>query len=291
MKRFIIKTIFFIFIFFILDNLLYQALFRLWRKTDFIYSRVVVQKPDIIFFGDSKTRHGIIPDIIKQETEVANYNIARFGSGVVYSKAVQGIILSHYRPKVFVIQYMHLPLLDDTVYRLAPYLGDKELSRILSFYPYNVRLKIELFKTIRFNSQILTIFYRLLEKYDSTNGYVPLYGVSSMDRTESFVNNRGLLKLKPGVGESVLKEFMAEAKKNNIKVIMLGMPVLGKDEIGSFDTWKNLAKENGIPILDFLQTNQLSLDCFRDSTHLNDRGAREFSFLLGREINKLLKEE
>jgi hypothetical protein len=220
---------------------------------------------------------------------MSGYNIARYGSGIAYSRGVQGIILSHYRPKLFVIQYMPLSLEREATYSLAPYFGAKELRQTLSDYPYNVKVKFELFKTFRFNSQVLTIFYRLFNNYDSSDGYVPLSGVSGADRTKN--NERSAVNLKPGIGESILREFIEKAKINNVKVIMLAMPVLERDELESYDIYKRIAKEYDIPFLDFVQTDSLSSDYFWDSNHLNDKGAKKFSSLLGEEIKRLPKED
>jgi hypothetical protein len=290
MKNIIVKFIIFISIFFLLDNLLYQALSQLWRNTDFIYNKVISGKPDVIFFGDSKTRYGIVSDIAAQKIGMRAYNVARYGSGIAYSKGVQNIILSHYRPKLFVMQYMSLSLEREAAYSLAPYLGNNELKQMLSNYPSNVKVKFELFKTFRFNSQVLTMLYRLFNDYDPYNGYVPLYGVSGIDRTENF-NERLAPNFKLEIGKSLLKEFIEEAKKNNIKVIMLAMPVLKRDEFESYDIYKRIAKEYSVPFLDFTQTNLLALDYFWDSNHLNDNGAKKFSSFLGEEIKRLLEDK
>ena len=93
MKKFIFKAIFFLIVFFILDSILYRGFFILHRKTDFLYNRLLEKKPDIIFFGDSKFRYGINPDVISETTGMTSYNIARSGNGIVYSMGVESIIL------------------------------------------------------------------------------------------------------------------------------------------------------------------------------------------------------
>jgi len=291
MKKLVFKSIVFIAMFFICDNLLYQGLFLVWRKTDFVYNKVIAKKPDMIFLGDSKTRYGIVPNVIKEKTGITSYNLARYGSGISYSRGIEHVILSSYHPRIFVLQCMPLSLEREAVYSLAPYLRNKELKQMLSRYPYNVKVKFELFKTFRFNSQILTMLYRLFNDYDSSSGYVPLYGISGANRTENFNNEKIVPNLKYEIGKSLLEEFIEEAKMNNVKVIMLAMPVLERDEAESYNTYRQIAKNYDIPFLNAVQTSLLSSDCFWDSSHLNDDGARRFSSFLGEEIKRLIEDK
>lgn len=294
MKKITIYILLFILIFVVLDTVLSHALAYLWHRTDFIYNGVIAQESDILFFGDSKCRHGIVPEIVHAETGITAYNIARYGSGIIYSKGIQDLILSYYHPKLFVIQYMPLTTERGAIYSLAPYFDNKKVCDILSYYPFLVRLKYSLTKTLRYNSLLLTIFYRLFAEYDTAFGYVPLYGVSEIDKTERADGlGSDQEKLSEWLGECFLIKFIEDAKeKNGAKVIILIMPTLKERDMASYPVYKKVALRYGVPILDFSKEENLriglSRDFFWDVNHLNNKGAVKFTQVLAAEIAKII---
>jgi len=294
MKKFIFKAIFFIGFFFILDNIVYKGLFILNSKTDFLCNKVLVKKPDIIFFGDSKCRYGIKPDIISQKTGMSSYNIARSGNGILYSKGVESVILSYYRPKLFVIQVMSLSSEREALVSLAPYLDNRKVKKLFSYYPLRVTAKYYLFRTSRYNSMLLTMIHRLFANYDPNDGYVPLFGTSSMDKTKLSSEDSAGMPFSLSSGKNLLIEFIEEAKKNSVDMIMINMPAMKEEKDVSCEIYKSIAKIYNIEFFDFSVSKEnkymrLQGDYFWDEGHLNNNGAGVFSSMLGSEIVKFIK--
>lgn len=292
MKKIIFKAIVFILLFFILDSIFCGLFSILHKRTDFFYNKLLVKKPDIIFFGNSKTRHDIIPKIIEQKTGMSAYNIARYGSGVLFSYGAEAIILPHYRPKLFVIQAMSLTKEREALDSLAPYFDNRNVKRLLSYYPYDIKIKYNFFKTARYNSILLTIIYRLFTDYDPYDGYVPLYGISNINRAVR-LQNRGSGRLFSFIsGKNLLVKFIEEARREMVDVIIVEMPTLHNQRSDSYNACMDISRRYNVTLLDFSRKEKdfkLSSDYFRDASHLNDEGAKVFSSVLGEEIARLMK--
>jgi hypothetical protein len=293
MKKFIFKGILFVVFFLILDTLFYSIISMLFQKTDFIYNKVLVEKPEILFFGDSRFKHGIVPRILSQSTGMSSYNISQYGSGIMYSKGLTPLIFSHYHPKLIIIQVMPIDRDRGALHELAPYFNNKTVKHNLIYYPYNIRFKYMSCKTIQYNGAFLPAIYKLFVKdADPFDGYAPFFtstpGINRLVLGEK--NKTPRIKfIVPG--EKLLVEMVREAKNNTSIVVIVEMPTSTGQREKSSLAYRKIAKEYKIPYLDFQEENkpwQLNDDCFYDMTHLNDKGAQIFTNILSEEIVKLI---
>ncbi|NQT07269.1 MAG: hypothetical protein HQ575_06995 [Candidatus Omnitrophica bacterium] len=289
MKKIIIKIFIFIIILLVLDRVLFMGISVLYKKSDLTsLGKILKKKYDIIYLGDSQSLHGIIPSIVKNESGLSGYNASMDGSGIVFAKGFESIILSHYYPKAFVLQVMPLKEERGAISKLAPYFTNSEVRQLISYYPISIRVRYSFFKSSCYNSLLLFIIKRLLIKHGSNDGYRPLYGVKTGD---SLVREEAKIAFKNG--EYVLKAFIEKARKNHIEVIIIKMPTLEQEKNYCYDTYSDFAKIYNIPLIDFSVKDNKHMrwakEYFYDDYHLNNKGATAFSLVLGEEINTLRK--
>lgn len=265
----------------------------LYQKSRFnALKQILMEKPDVIYLGNSKFLSGIMPEAIKRETGLSGYNASANGSGIVFAKGLESVILSYYRPKIFVIQVMPLSSERGAMSRLAPYLHNSGVKNLLSYYPYNIRIKYGLLKTSRYNSMLVVIIKGLFGKLDSQCGYRPLFGSLSQKRSRQ-VRSSIETNFPAQFGETLLRNFIEEARRNQVEIIMVEMPILKQEKNDGYDTYGNFAKIYNIPLINLSKKSDTCLqstkEYFWDKFHLNNKGVTVFSAVLGEEINKFIK--
>ncbi len=276
----------------LVDRVCYLGFSQVFRRTDFLYAKVLARQPQLLFLGDSQSRHGIVPAETVAGTGLPSYNLARYGSGIVYTSGVYQFVRAHYRPQVLVVQVMALASERGAMHSLAPYFDESSVRQLLTHYPYRVRLKYALSKMLRYNSRILTSCYRLFREYDPHDGYVPLFGIAGNDRTR--INPGGEVKLGgfQRLGEDLMEGLILDAHAAGIQVVFVEMPTLGSVRVDSSAQFQLLATRHHIPYLDFQEGGGINLalshEHFRDAFHLNDEGARLFSKALGEQLASVL---
>jgi len=265
----------------------------LYQKSDLSnLDQILTEKPDIIYLGNSRFLSGIIPEVVRRETGLSGYNASADGGGIVFAKGFESVIMSYYCPKVFVIQIMPLDSERGSLNRLAPYFNNSEVRNLLSYYPCNIRLKYALFKTSRYNSMLQSIIKRLFVKFGSRHGYRPQFGSQSVMKPGKTIppQKTGLTVQSE---EIILRNFIEKAINSNIDVIIVKMPTLKQEKNNYYDVYSNFAKIYNIPLIDLSEKDdghtQWTKEYFWNNGHLNNKGATVFSSLLGKEINKFIK--
>ena len=286
MKAKVYKSILFLVVFFVLDNIVYAGFSFLHNKSSLL--DFLEERPDIIYVGDSQILHGVIPKIIEEKTGMSGYNLASEGSGVIFAKGIQSVVLNYYRPKVFVLEAMNIRNERGARSRLAPYFKLKEVKQLFSFYPYHIRFMYSYIKSARYNSMLLTILKAqfFTSKHSATDGYLPKYGKRQKART--FWSNKPKKTIDYATSERYLEGFVKEANKNNITVIFVRMPTLIGDR-EYYDLYKDIAKKHGAIFLNLGTEGiykQLPQEYFYDHLHLNNDGAILFSSIFGKEIER-----
>jgi|GEM_PF-5342164 len=286
MKKLLLKVIFFIILFFILDYILYSGLFIFFNKPRF--EQYLDKNTEVVFFGDSRFLSGINPRVIKELYNIYGYNMAPQGSSIISARGMEAVVMHHYLPKIAVLEVMNLDHERSARQNLAPYYYLPEIRKLLQIYPYHVRLTYEYIKSSRYNSLILHIIRDNLIKADKGNmGYKPLYG-SVKSLAALALTKQSLIKN----GVAILTEFIEQARMNNVGVVFVEMPTLRGDRSQSHDDYVAAALKYDIPFLDYSKEGKdffaLPQSCFYDATHLNDRGAAIFSVILGEKLVQLI---
>jgi hypothetical protein len=285
MKRIGIGVMAFVLGYLLLDRGLYALVTPAFRRTDFVYAQVISRQPEVIFFGDSQCRHGIVPPAATAPLQAEGYNLARAGSGMVYTAGVYRAVSAHYRPRLVVVQVMRLASERGAMTSLAPYFDEPGVADLLQYYPLTVRLKYRVSKMLRYNSQLISTTYRLFRPYDELAGYVPLYGVAEGDRTGIGVGSGAAIGAVEQLGRSLLSDLIAAARADGADVVFIEMPTLNALQVDPTGVYREMAAARDIPYLDFNVGGEHDVRFparyFRDVDHLNDEGARAFSAKLG----------
>jgi len=285
MKKNYLKIIIFIILFFLLDNAIGSAISFMFNRSDRYIPRIIaLKRPSVFYFGTSKTKHGIIPAAVFRETGLNGYNAAAAGYGIVESCGFEKVILAETKPGLMVVEAMQFKPDYNAINDLAPYLGYPQIRDMLKIFPLRVRLFYALFKTARYNSKK---FFHFSDKND---GYKPLYGISPMINIEE--------PYSPADGSTeiarMMEGFLRQAADNGVRVIIVRMPMFFQDDkAGYYEVYKKLAALYGQEMLDLsreaIGRDVLPDDCFWDIGHLNDKGARIFSSILGKKIAAYLE--
>ncbi len=294
MKRFIFKIILFIVILFIIDYILYLGIDALYKMSDqYSFDSLQEKRPDIVYFGASRCLHGVIPSVVEEECGLAGYNIASDGSGIVFSKGIESVILSEYTPKIFAIHIMSLEEEKKSLNNLGPHLDNPKVRRLfLDYYSLRTRARFGVFKTSRYNSLILYMLKRLFVKRGLQDGYKPLYGTSLLNRTARVNADKRKAVFSKMIysksGERLLRAFIEEAEDAGVKVIAFETPApMGKTK-DPYKAFKDILADYDVPVFDFStkygEESVFTYDHFYDLSHLNHKGAELFSELFGRRL-------
>ena len=108
-----------------------------------------------------------------------------------------------------------------------------------------------------------------------------------------FPEDRYVFKENP-VMENVFRSFISGIRREGIKVVLVLPPLCGSASFygeavrQTKDCFKAIAKECGVPVLDYLQVPVFEdSTLFIDSVHLNKKGAKVFSDSLAHDIMRL----
>lgn len=291
MKHILFKIALLCCLVFVLDRALGWGLDKLYlRDPRNSLWQAAAERSPIVFLGSSRDKHAIVPKIIEEKTGLSVYNAAYDGAGMAYMRAGGAFLLSHYLPKIMVISVIHLDQERADIRKFAPYLDEPAVRPLLADYTWQIRLKYAWLKTPRYNSMLFKLIKRSFEARDLKAGYESFYGKApeTIPDAGAFAGAGGELKQ----GEQLLKDLVADARRRGVLPVLLELPTGREKSSLSYFTYRDLAKTQGIPFLDFSKGGrenfELSPDCFYEEGHLNDKGAREFSAVLGNRLAHLL---
>jgi hypothetical protein len=291
MKRLVKLLTIFILVFFALDNVIYYCCNYIYRHSSY-FSFTKLRAIDVLYFGTSRTQCGIDPKRIEDKTGLYGYNVAGNGAGVVYSKALGSVFLKYYYPKLFVIEVM--PLNEDrrALNFIPPLFFDKDVYRLVKYYPFNIRLRYCIFKSVRFNSFILGLAKQIVLRPKANSDFVPLFGHRQKKYFEENLQERIFFE-KTFEGEKMGERFITglidDAKDRNIDVVFVRMPLKEGYYEEDFDVYNRLAIRHNIKIVDLSrEVLRLSDDDFYDFLHVNEKGMEKLCECLAAKLQEEL---
>lgn len=245
-------------------------------------------RADILVFGSSSANHHYVPEVFEDSLRASFYNTGRDGSGIFYQTALLKSVLSHYTPKVIILDYAgdfeKGAVAYDRMSSLLPYYRPHaEIRSILELKGPYERIKL-LSEIYPFNSQILTIAIgntALNKKRKPDNkGYVALY--KEWPGKINLITTCLTIDLDSNKLNS-FRDFIIYAKKSGAKVFVIFSPVFqNNNNRQEIDICNDICSYENIPFIDvskdtlFLNHNHL----FQDIGHLNHNGALIFSNLI-----------
>ena len=265
------------------------------RSTYTIYEA----KEDILIFGSSHAHRHYVPDVIEKELSKTCYNAGAEGQQLLYHAALQKMIFKRSRPKLIVLNIDESFLFkSDIAYNrlhdLHPYYQDfkNELRPILGLNSSLINFKL-FFKSYRTNSTLIhALRYHLSPQIDY-KGYRPLDDKMTLDKVDTYKKTPSEKEFIEEIDDffvEALKNFISEAKQNNVKLLFVTSPnLIERDHSNneSLNRIKKIADLEGVPFLDFLNSPQYmnQLELFHDPSHLNDDGAKLFTSTMAHFIN------
>lgn len=299
MKRFIIKLLAFLLLMFIVDRAvgLGMKYMQEHAKGGYVghHNKIIYNSyEDILIFGSSRAIHHYNPQIIKDSLGVSCYNCGQDGNGIILFYGWWQIMKERHTPKLVI--YDVTPGFDLLVGEdNHKYLGwlrseydNKNIKQIFEDVDYTEKYKMQSMM-YRYNSKFLqniVDFIHPIFKIKS-DGFLPLKGALDemkikKKRRDSEIPKIDSLKLE------LIEKLVVDIKRHNSQVILVASPVwYGKEDV-QFDALRRICKEHNVQFFNYsnnpkyLKNNRF----FKDGSHLNARGADEFTKDLIIELNR-----
>lgn len=246
---------------------------------------------DVVLLGASRCHHHYVPSIMADSLGMSVYNAGVGGSDNIYSHyLVLCHLLRHHTPRIVCLELMpsdyqkeadpfhalsfFAPLFGqcsqaDSLYMLA---GSYWKYRLSHLYRYNAKA----------TSNILGLFINRQSLAD--NGYIPL---PQPAKTLQGPEREGVAVLGCDSQKlTFLRRFIALCRQQGILLVFTVSPRLTEAPDSLYMPLKVVAREAGIPFLDY-HGQHLYHDhpeYFKDGLHLWDHGARLFTMLFASDL-------
>lgn len=251
---------------------------------------------DILIFGSSRAIHHYNPKIITDSLGLTCYNCGQDGNGILLYYGWWEIIKEHHRPKVIIYDItapFDLLLGEDN----HKYLGwlkesyDRSCIRDI-FDSVDKTEKIKMISQMyRYNSK----FHQIIADF-----FYPVYTV----KANGFVPMKGevdTLRIKKKSADSLVENIQFDSLKiyylnkfidatDGVKLIFTVSPMWYGTAPEQLSPIKEICQKRNIPFLDFSNNTKYvhNYNLFKDGSHLNSKGADEFTRDMINEIRKHL---
>jgi len=250
---------------------------------------------DILIFGSSRAIHHYNPQIITDSLSLSCYNCGQDGNGILLYYGWWQIIKEHYKPKIIIYDIttsFDLHVGEDN----HKYLGwlkevyeRANISEIFDSVDKTERFKM-MSQMYRYNSkfhQIAADFVYPLYVVKA-NGFMPLQGEVDTMRIRKRNNNTPVKKVHfDPLKIEYLNKLIDETE--GVKLIFSVSPMWYGIAPEQLSAIKNICQQRSIPFVDFSNDPKYvhNNEYFKDGSHLNARGADEFT----RDLIKVLRKE
>ncbi len=299
-KKFIYKIFILIAIIFCVDFASGRFLEKFYKsaKSGICYQENYVMRrtnQDLLIFGSSRAAYHYVPSIIKDTLGISVYNCGREGTGIYYHYGVLLGTLNRYTPKIIFLDidyrdmYIHQGIFGIEVLKEHyPFFNkistEFDSLLVMSDKKNQIKLKSNLY---RYNSKFFKIISgNLIKNRDNVQGFREKNGIwknkiAPFKDIELIVDENKI---------ATLKKFIDKAKQKNVILVFTVSPYFMSSPEKLYDPLYEIAKENNIPILNYLdETKFLSnKSLFNDVLHLNKEGALLYSKLIASDARKLL---
>lgn len=249
---------------------------------------------DVVLMGTSRCHLQYVPSIISDSLGMSVYNGGIDASNNIYAHYIMlNLMLARYTPKVICLDVMtndfvklKNPFL--TVSFFSPYFGKNEhvdsVFRLAGTY-----WKYRISHLYRYNAKSVSNIVGLAvgRQTDEDHGYIP--NPKPTYTLDSLRYPRNKLKT-DSLKIEYIQRFVNLCKQKGVKLIFVISPMYTRVDADRYDVLKSLAKQNGIPLLDYHTTGLFwnHPDYFRDYKHLWDEGARAFSSIFASDLKVIL---
>jgi hypothetical protein len=249
-------------------------------------------KAEIIILGSSRAHNHYVSEIIEDSLKLTCFNTGMDGIYIQHSYAICRSIIKRYTPRIVLMEIIPGELFVNTVVydrlrNLLPYYKEnKEIRSVVNLKNRFIRLKLNS-KIYPFNSSLLEIGYGILKTEDinELKGYKPLFSnlpdttITHSVEYDDEIDNNTLV---------VLHALASDCDARHIKLIFIQSPRYTKvSQEKSISIINELTKKYDVEFWNYVNdTNFLKPEYFKDTYHMNDFGAHEFSKVIASTIKK-----
>ncbi len=287
MKKFIIKVIAFFCIIFVADILLGYSFSCMVKnaiggnngRINFICNQT---NEELLVFGSSRADHHYNSEILMDSLGLTCYNCGEDGNGIILNYGRFQMMLRRYRPRLIIYDIApSFDLLSNDNHKfigmLKPYYEREGVKDIFLAVDYTEKWKM-MSQLYRYNSIFLTIMADRFHPIQSMGfqGFRPLKGeldrmkVRKLDKTT-----------KEYQFDSLKIEFFNKFidKAEGIKLVFVESPVWYGMNTIQLTPIRDICIQRNIPFIDYSNNPKYvgNDELFKDGTHLNARGADEFT--------------
>ena len=295
MKKFLVKVVCFLFCIAIFDCIFGVVMGSIIKKIDiggagrdnFICNKV---KDDVLIFGSSRAELHYNAQMMTDSLGVSCYNCGEINSGIILAYGRLLMILERYTPKSIIYEvtpkFDYLDENEDNhkfLKRLKFHYDRKGIDSI--FYSIDPSEKYKMLSSsYQYNSSFFQYLIVFLSKVSSDTGIKGFRPFN--EEMDTMKVKKGLIYYDSRQGYQYdslkieyLHKFLNLTKEENINVIFVMSPVWYKQDTLVLEPIKNICEERNISLIDFSNNPKYvhNNKFFKDGTHLNARGADEFS--------------
>lgn len=290
MKRFILLIALFFVIIFIIDRAAGYTFAYMYENTKGGETKIRHHitnelSEDLLIFGSSRASHHYNPQILTDSLHLSSYNCGRDGKGIILFYGWWQLIQQYYRPKVIICDInpsYDLFVCEDN----NKFLGDLKVSydkaNVSSIFKdvdalENYKMMSHLY---RHNSYFITTVVNFIhprQMYNG-NGYAPLQGDVNMMQIRKDDKGKDAKQIQiDSLKISYLNKLIDEA--DGVQLIFAVSPIWYGFSAEELQPIVEICRKRNIPLIDFSNNPKYvhNNDLFKDGTHLNSRGADEYT--------------
>lgn len=278
------------------ESMYYKSKYGIFRRQIYCLTE---SQDDLMILGSSRAAHHYVPQIFEDSLGLTCYNAGSDGMCIYYH---YGILSSRIQrgcpPKLIILEVISTDAevsqgatfsLDASLDRYAPHYGEfAEIDSLFAFNGWKEKVKL-MSKTYRYNSKLVQTIKCNYIPWPEDRGYEALSGVMKVAEGEKVTDVLLSASDKPNIEErklAYLQKFIDKCKDNDIKLVMCYSPYYGRTIPKSIKMIEEIADENDVKFLNYGDDGRFQkTEYFQDASHLNDKGAKEYS----KEIANVLK--
>ncbi|MDE7457029.1 MAG: DUF1574 domain-containing protein [Prevotella sp.] len=301
MKKFILKvSVFFlvVLVFDILSGKAFSYLADHAKGGDNMRNNYICNgtNEDILVFGSSRAIHHYNPIIISDSLGMSCYNCGQDGNGAILNYGRYQLICQRYHPKILI--YDVIPEFDlltgennhKYLGHLRPYYDRKGIDKVFESVDDTEKYKM-MSQMYRYNSRFVQVISDYIQPLQSKGikGFRPLH--AEMDTMKISKRNKDEKEPKP-IYDPLKIEYINKMvnESKDTKVVFVVSPCWDGMDTTSLAPVKTICQQQAIPFIDYSNNPKYfhHNEYFKDGTHLNARGADEFTRDIIQELKKIV---
>ncbi len=271
---------------------------------------------DIIVTGSSKARRNYNTPLISDSLHISCYNAGHDGQSLLFSYAMTKMLLSHYTPKMIVVEMFPEELYYKEVHYdrlnvLLPYYNDfPEIREIADWrgtrnedttsiayklFPFNTEKMKLLSQSYRYNSMWLDLLKGKVNEQKTESGYLPLKNTITENKKRKYIEEFELTKsyehnrhIDPNKIKS-LTGIIELCKQKGVTVVLAMSPVLKRyDEDPVYKLVNEISLKYNVSFLDYTNDERFNYIQYFADNHMNKIGSTFFSSIFAHDLKSII---